>query len=73
MSVPARALPVHGVPILRGGVMVRHNSPVLMSSNYPIAVSTRPCYFIFFNMHVQINALVLFYLIGKIKVFFVLE
>lgn len=40
MSVPPRAMPVHGVPILRGGVMVRHNAPVLMSSNYPVAVST---------------------------------
>ncbi|KAJ8737219.1 hypothetical protein PYW07_000490 [Mythimna separata] len=42
MTMPARALPVHGVPILRGGVMVRHNSPSLMSSNYPIANNVKP-------------------------------
>lgn len=41
MSVPPRAMPVHGVPILRGGVMVRHNAPVLMSSNYPAANNTK--------------------------------
>lgn len=39
MAVPPRAAPVHGAPIIRGGVMVRHNAPVLMSSNYPVPVS----------------------------------
>ncbi|CAB3225690.1 unnamed protein product [Arctia plantaginis] len=37
MAVPPRAAPVHGAPLIRGGVMVRHNAPALMSSNYPVA------------------------------------
>lgn len=41
MSVPPRAAPVHGAPIIRGGIMVRHNAPVLMSNNYPMANNTK--------------------------------
>ncbi|XP_030026775.2 MOG interacting and ectopic P-granules protein 1 [Manduca sexta] len=35
MAIPPRAAPVHGTPIVRGGIMARHNSPVIPSSNYP--------------------------------------
>ncbi|XP_075990477.1 uncharacterized protein LOC142986109 [Anticarsia gemmatalis] len=41
MAVPPRAAPVHGAPILRGGVMVRQNSPVVMSSNYTVANNSK--------------------------------
>ncbi|XP_037867673.1 uncharacterized protein DDB_G0284459 [Bombyx mori] len=36
LSMPPRGapIPVHGAPIIRGGVMIRHNSPAA-SSNYP--------------------------------------
>ncbi|XP_047040404.1 uncharacterized protein LOC124644840 [Helicoverpa zea] len=41
MSVAPRSLPVHGVPILRSGVMVRHNAPASLSSNYPVSNHVR--------------------------------
>lgn len=41
MAVPPRAAPVHGAPILRGGVMIRHNAPMSMSSNYPAPNNTK--------------------------------
>ncbi|PZC80011.1 hypothetical protein B5X24_HaOG215480 [Helicoverpa armigera] len=41
MSVAPRSLPVHGVPILRSGVMVRHNAPSSLSSNYPVSNHVR--------------------------------
>ncbi|CAK1588809.1 unnamed protein product [Parnassius mnemosyne] len=39
ISVPPRSTSVHGTPMLRGGVMIRHNAPapVLMPTNYPTA------------------------------------
>ncbi|KAM3968716.1 uncharacterized protein ACR2FA_000113 [Aphomia sociella] len=45
MPVPPRASPVHGVPIMRGGVVVRHNNPsqsILMSSNYTAPNNGKP-------------------------------
>lgn len=38
MGMPPRSTPVQGIPILRSGVMVRHNtpSPVMVSPNYPL-------------------------------------
>ncbi|XP_026758266.1 MATH and LRR domain-containing protein PFE0570w-like [Galleria mellonella] len=46
MPVSPRATPVHGVPIIRSGVVVRHNSPtsqsILMSSNYSVTNNGKP-------------------------------
>lgn len=39
MGITPRAPPVHGIPIIRAGPINRHNSPVLMQSNFPVAVS----------------------------------
>ncbi|GBP93803.1 MOG interacting and ectopic P-granules protein 1, partial [Eumeta japonica] len=38
LGVPPRAAPVHGAPLVRGGIMMRHNAPnpVVMPNNYPI-------------------------------------
>lgn len=38
VSIPPRAGSVTGTPLMRGGVMVRHNAPnpLLMPNNYPI-------------------------------------
>lgn len=37
MGVPPRPVPIlHGLPVVRSGVMIRQNAPVVNSSNFPM-------------------------------------
>lgn len=36
LPVTTRITPSHGTPMMRGGIMVRHNAPTTLANNYPI-------------------------------------
>ncbi|XP_068617575.1 MOG interacting and ectopic P-granules protein 1-like [Battus philenor] len=37
LATAPRAGPVHGAPMLRGGIMIRHNTPALLPSGFPVS------------------------------------
>lgn len=55
MGMPPRSTPVQGIPILRSGVMVRHNTPLMVSPNLLEGVSIYNIIllFLFFYLYVK--------------------